>query len=69
MNGKPEKEHKDCDRLKPRCRNRLRDCQLRPFYRGRMELGWIFSILTAAQLALAMMNDIISKKKLTVITL
>ena len=39
------------------------------FYRGRMELGWTFSILTAAQLALAMMNDIISKKKLTVITL
>jgi len=34
-----------------------------------MELGWTFSILTAAQLALAMMNDIISKKKLTVITL
>jgi len=69
MNGKHEKEHKDCDRLKPRCRNRLRDRQLRPFYRGGMELGWTFSILTAAQLALAMMNDIISKKKLTVITL
>ena len=26
------------------------------FYRGRMELGWIFAILTAAQLALAVMN-------------
>ena len=39
------------------------------FYRGRMELGWTFAILTAAQLALAVMNDIISKKKLTVITL
>ena len=32
------------------------------FYRGRIELGWTFSILTAAQLALAMMNDILSKK-------
>ena len=39
------------------------------FYRGRIELGWTFSILTAAQLVLAVMNDIISKKKLTVITL
>ena len=39
------------------------------FYRGRMELGWTFAVLTAAQLALAVMNDIISKKKLTVITL
>ena len=32
------------------------------FYRGRMELGWIFVILTAAQLALAVMNYILSKK-------
>ena len=32
------------------------------FYRGRMELGWIFVILTAAQLALAVMNYMISKK-------
>lgn len=32
------------------------------FYRGRMELGWIFTILTAAQLALAVMNYMISKK-------
>ena len=32
------------------------------FYRGRMEIGWIFVILTAAQLALAVMNYSISKK-------
>ena len=32
------------------------------FYRGRMGLGWTFAVLTAAQLALAMMNDILSKK-------
>ena len=32
------------------------------FYRGRMELGWIFVILTVAQLALAVMNYMISKK-------
>ena len=32
------------------------------FYPGRMELGWIFAILTAAQLALAVMNYMISKK-------
>ena len=32
------------------------------FYRGRMELGWTFAVLTAAQLVLAMMNDILSKK-------
>ena len=32
------------------------------FYRGRMEIGWIFVILTAAQLALAVMNYMISKK-------
>ena len=32
------------------------------FYRGRMELGWIFAILTAAQLGLAVMNYMISKK-------
>ena len=30
------------------------------FYRGRVELGWIFAILTAAQLTLA--NYILSKK-------
>ena len=32
------------------------------FYRGRMELGWIFAILTAAQLALAAMNIRLLKK-------
>ena len=32
------------------------------FYRGRMEIGWIFVILTAAQLALAVMNYSIAKK-------
>lgn len=32
------------------------------FYRGRMELGWTFAILTAAQLALAVMNVRLSKK-------
>ena len=32
------------------------------FYRGRTELGWTFAILTAAQLVLAVMNYIISKK-------
>ena len=32
------------------------------FYRGRIELGWTFAILTAAQLALAVMNYILSKK-------
>ena len=32
------------------------------FYRGRMELGWTFSILTAAQLALAVLNYRISKR-------
>ena len=32
------------------------------FYRGRMELGWIFAILTAAQLVLAVLNYRISKK-------
>ena len=32
------------------------------FYRGRIELGWTFSVLTAAQLVLAVMNDILSKK-------
>ena len=26
------------------------------FYRGRMELGWTFAVLTAAQLAIAVMN-------------
>ena len=30
---------------------------------GRMELGWTFAILTAAQLVLALMNYILSKKK------
>ena len=32
------------------------------FYRGRMELGWTFAVLTAAQLALAMTNYILSNK-------
>ena len=32
------------------------------FYRGRMALGWTFAILTAAQLVLAVMNCILSKK-------
>lgn len=32
------------------------------FYRDRMELGWIFAILTAAQLVLALMNYFILKK-------
>ena len=32
------------------------------FYRGRMELGWVFAILTAAQLVLAVMNYILSKQ-------
>lgn len=31
------------------------------FYRGRMELGWVFVILTIAQLVLALMNYFISK--------
>lgn len=34
------------------------------FYRGRMALGWIFAILTAAQLGLAVMNYVISKKRI-----
>lgn len=33
------------------------------FYRGRMELGWTFVILTAAQLALALTNYIHTMKK------
>ena len=32
------------------------------FYRSRMELGWVFVLLTIAQLALALMNHIIFKK-------
>lgn len=32
------------------------------FYRGRLELGWVFAILTIAQLVLALMNCILSKK-------
>ena len=32
------------------------------FYCGRKALGWIFAILTAAQLVLAVTNYIISKK-------
>ena len=32
------------------------------FYRGRMGLGWVFAVLTVAQLALAVVNDRISKK-------
>lgn len=32
------------------------------FYWGRMGLGWTFAVLTAAQLVLAVMNYILSKK-------
>ena len=32
------------------------------FYCGRMELGWTFAVLTVAQLILAFMNYLISKK-------
>lgn len=32
------------------------------FYRGRMELGWTLAVLTAAQLALAVMNVRLLKK-------
>ena len=32
------------------------------FYRGRMELGWTFAILTVAQLLLALMNYMILTK-------
>ena len=32
------------------------------FYRGRMELGWIFAILTAAQLGLAATNIRLQRK-------
>lgn len=32
------------------------------FYRGRMELGWTFAILTVAQLVLALMNYMILTK-------
>lgn len=32
------------------------------FYRGRIELGWTFAILTAAQLAIAVMNVRLLKK-------
>ena len=32
------------------------------FYRGRMELGWTFAVLTAAQLAIAVMNVRLLKK-------
>lgn len=32
------------------------------FYRGRIELGWTFAILTAAQLAIALMNVHLLKK-------
>ena len=32
------------------------------FYRGRIELGWTFAVLTAVQLALALMNVRLSKK-------
>ena len=33
------------------------------FYRGRIGFGWVFAILTIAQLALALTNYIIFKKK------
>ena len=32
------------------------------FYRGRIELGWTFAVLTAVQLALAVMNVHLLKK-------
>ena len=32
------------------------------FYRDRMALGWVFAIMTAAQLVLSVMNHILSKK-------
>ena len=32
------------------------------FYRGRIELGWTFAVLTAVQLALAVMNVRLLKK-------
>ena len=32
------------------------------FYRGRIGFGWVFAILTIAQLVLALMNCIRSKK-------
>lgn len=32
------------------------------FYRSRVELGWTFAILTAAQLGLALMNYMIFRK-------
>lgn len=32
------------------------------FYRGRIELGWTFAILVAAQLAIAVMNVRLLKK-------
>ena len=44
------------------CRNLFWNRQLRSFFWGRMGIGWTFAVLTAAQLALAMMNDILSKK-------
>ena len=34
------------------------------FYRGWMELGWAFAILTAAQLAIAVMNVRLLRKAL-----
>ena len=43
------------------CRNLFRNRQLRPFYRGRMGLGWTFAVLTAAQLAQTVTNDLLSK--------
>lgn len=40
------------------------------FYRRRMALGWVFTILTSAQLVLALMNYILSKEnKLIVIAI
>ena len=44
------------------CRNLFRNRQLRPFYRGRIGLGWTFAVLAAAQHALVVTNDILSKK-------
>ena len=49
MNGKHEKEHKDCERLKPRCRNRLRDRQLRSFL-SRSDIGYMIPQIMSGNL-------------------
>ena len=48
--------------MQHRCRNWFRDRQLWSFLHGRMELCGIFTILTAVQSALAVMNYQLSKK-------